>query len=170
MYYVTIYNYIFKQFDGTIMFVPYFLQSGHVWGNMFVKSPTPVSPTTWGWVQSSPDAPPTPHYVSTSVISPDLPHLVSCKCKLHCKAPCKCCVNTQPCMSLCRCQGICTYTTSLRERQDGSDEDWSQMSAVSLVKPKLNHVNNFLNNCPIKVLIKLEFSVLCSEILLSTPK
>ena len=45
-----------------------------------------------------------------------------------------------------------------------------RLNAVSLVTPKLNHVNNFLNNCPIKVLIKLEFSVLCSEILLSTPK
>ena len=54
------------------MYIGFQLQSGHVWGNMLIKSPDEVSPTGWGWRRESPDSAPTP--VSQHLQSPGTCH------------------------------------------------------------------------------------------------
>ncbi len=78
------------------------LQDGHVLANMLCKDPSPVLPAEWGWQQISPDAAPTPVYTTTPVMSKNMPQLVTCKC----------CVQNQPCMTVCMCQGSCSRGAS----------------------------------------------------------
>jgi len=86
---------------------------------MLERSPEPVSPTDWGWSQETPESVPRPRYVTKPAISRDLPELTVCHCKTACKTackpPCKCCVQKQPCMSLCGCRGECSHTTTMRD-------------------------------------------------------
>ena len=107
------YLYVIKYITNCVLlflFFVFFFQSGHVWGNMLVKDAATVSPSQWGWQQDSPDRGPTPLYTTTAIISKDLPELVICKCKTDCKPPCKCCMQRQPCMSLCGCRGSCSHS------------------------------------------------------------
>ena len=79
-------------------------QSGHVWGNALNKSPTPVSPTDWGWQHESPDSVPTQDFTTLPIISKNMPEIVGCHCKNEYRAPCSCRKYRQPCMVLCTCK------------------------------------------------------------------
>lgn len=94
-----------------------------MWGNTLVKQPDQVSPTEWGWQQESPDSAPTPVYITTPTISRNLPELVICQCKTECKAPCKCCVQRQRCMLLCKCQGLCDHTGKVTQEKTEDEPD-----------------------------------------------
>ncbi|KAG7160798.1 hypothetical protein Hamer_G025792 [Homarus americanus] len=78
-------------------------QSGQVWGNSLQKDPQPVSPTEWGWEQETLDTVPVPVYITIPTISRKIPELSICCCSSECKPPCTCCMNEQPCTTLCGC-------------------------------------------------------------------
>ena len=80
-------------------------QGGHIWGNALVKQAVPPSPKDWGWREDGDFW--FPVYTRKSIISTQLPDLVICQCSKKCRPPCKCVKVSQPCMSLCKCQGKC---------------------------------------------------------------
>ena len=94
-----------------------------MWGNILVKDPDAVSPLYWGWQQELPNSAPTPLYTTTPIISQDLPELVIFQCKTECKARCKCFGHQQPCMLLCWCKGLCSYTAKVNETDAESLEE-----------------------------------------------
>lgn len=95
----------------TIMFYATVFQSGHIWANCVHRDAHIVSPDGWGWKQIVPSAVPVPVYTTLPSISTKLPALAYCGCTTtECKPPCKCCTNNQPCISLCKCKGLCSHT------------------------------------------------------------
>ena len=86
-------------------------QTGLIWGNSLIKRIPEVSPTEWGWCQTSPKAPLIPRYTTKPTINRHLPELVTCGCKKDCKSPCACCVKDYVYNHKAVYKGQSTYTT-----------------------------------------------------------